>query len=91
MAQYLLKTGFCKSFTGGNKNPKVFNLTDINIARAAENEAKAKRAGLWKNENIPEIKKIKKENEEDLSQARCVMVNSGDSLTVLNKKNKKGK
>ena len=87
LAQYLLKTGFCKSFTGGNKNPKVFNLTDINIARAAENEAKAKRAGLWKNENIPEIKKIKKENEEDLSQARCVMVNSGDSLTVLNKKN----
>ena len=86
LSHYLLKTGFCKSFTGGNKNPKVFNLTDINIVRAAENEAKAKRAGLWKNENIPEIKKIKKENEEDLTQAKCLMVNSGDSLTVLNKK-----
>ena len=87
LAQYLLKNGFCKSFTGGNKNPKVFNLLDINMARAAENEAKAKRAGLWKNENIPEMKKIKKENQEDLSQAKCIMVNSGDSLTVLNKKN----
>ena len=86
LSQYLLRTGFCKSFTGGNKNPKIFNLTDINIARSAENEAKAKRAGLWKNENIPEIKKIKKEFEEDLTQAKCVMVNSGDSLTVLNKK-----
>ena len=86
LAQYLLKNGFCKSFTGGNKNPKVFNLLDINMARAAENEAKAKRAGLWKNENIPEMKKIKKENQEDLSQAKCIMVNSGDSLTVLNKK-----
>ena len=86
LAQYLLKNGFCKSFTGGNKNPKVFNLLDINMARAAENEAKAKRVGLWKNENIPEMKKIKKENQEDLSQAKCIMVNSGDSLTVLNKK-----
>ena len=86
LSHYLLKTGFCKSFTGGNKNSKVFNLTDINLARAAENEAKAKRAGLWKNENLPEIKKIKKENEDDLSQAKCIMVNSGDSLTVLNKK-----
>ena len=86
LALYLLKNGFCKSFTGGNKNPKVFNLLDINLARAAENEAKAKRAGLWKNENIPDIKKIKKENQDDLSQAKCIMVNSGDSLTVLNNK-----
>ena len=86
LVQYLLKTGFCKSFTGGSKNPKVYNLTDINMARAAENEAKRKKAGLWKNENIPEIKKIKKENEDDLSQAKCIMVNSGDSLTVLNNK-----
>ena len=86
LSHYLLRTGFCKSFTGGNKNPKIFNLTDINIVRAAENEAKAKRAGLWKNENIPEIKKIKKENEEDLTQAPCIMVHSGDSLTVYNKK-----
>ena len=86
LALYLLKNGFCKSFTGGNKNPKVFNLLDINLARAAENEAKAKRAGLWKNENIPDIKRIKKENQDDLSQAKCIMVNSGDSLTVLNNK-----
>jgi len=49
LSLYLLKNGFCKSFTGGSKNPKAFNLTDINMARAAENEAKAKRAGLWKN------------------------------------------
>ena len=86
LSLYLLKNGFCKSFTGGSKNPKAFNLTDINMARAAENEAKAKRAGLWKNENIPELKKIKKEYEEDLTEAKCIMVNSGDSLTVLNKK-----
>ena len=86
LSLYLLKKGFCKSFTGGNKNPKIFNLIDINIARSAENEAKAERAGLWKKENIPEIKKIKKENEDDLTQAKCVMVNSGDSITVLNKK-----
>jgi staphylococcal nuclease domain-containing protein 1 len=56
------------------------------LARAAEAEAKSKKLGVWKNAVIQESKGIKKEDEEDLSQAKCIMVNSGDSLTVLNKK-----
>ena len=43
LAELVLKEGYSKSFTGGNKNPKVYNLTDINLARAAEGEAKSKR------------------------------------------------
>ena len=86
MAEVILKEGYSKSFTGGNKNPKIYNLTDINLARAAEAEAKSKKLGVWKNAVIQESKGIKKEDEEDLSQAKCIMVNSGDSLTVLNKK-----
>ena len=86
LAEVILKEGYSKSFTGGNKNPKIYNLTDINLARAAEAEAKSKKLGVWKNAVIQESKGIKKEDEEDLSQAKCIMVNSGDSLTVLNKK-----
>ena len=56
----VLKEGYSKSFTGGNKNPKVYNLSDINLARAAENEAKSKRVGVWKDANITETKSIKK-------------------------------
>ena len=85
LAEQVLKEGYSKSFTGGNKNPKVYNLSDINLARAAESEAKSKRVGVWKDAIITEKKKIKKEEEEDLSDAKCIMANSGDSLTVLSK------
>ena len=85
LAEVILKEGYSKSFTGGNKNPKVYNLSDINLARAAESEAKSKRLGVWKDAVITETKKIKKEDEEDLSDVKCIMVNSGDSLTVLSK------
>ena len=86
LAELVLKEGYSKSFTGGNKNPKVYNLSDINLARAAESEAKSKRLGVWKNEIISETKSLKKDKEEDLSDVKCIMVNSGDSLTVLNNK-----
>ena len=86
LAELILKEGYSKSFTGGNKNPKVYNLQDINLARAAESEAKSKRLGVWHDAVITEKKSIKKEDLEDLSDAKCIMVNSGDSLTVLNKK-----
>ena len=86
LAEVVLKEGYSKSFTGGNKNPKVYNLTDINFVRAAENEAKNKRLGVWKDAVITESKGLKKDNEDDLGEAKCIMANSGDSLTVLNKK-----
>ena len=87
LAELILKEGYSKSFTGGNKNPKVYSLSDINLARAAEGEAKSKRLGVWKDAILPENKSIKLEKDDDLSEAKCIMVNSGDSLTVLNKKN----
>ena len=86
LAEVVLKEGYSKSFTGGNKNPKVYNLTDINFVRAAENEAKNKRLGVWKDAVITESKGIKKDSEDDLDEAKCIMANSSDSLTVLNKK-----
>ena len=86
LAELILKEGYSKSFTGGNKNPKVYNLTDINLARAAESEAKSKRLGVWKDAVVTESKSLKKDVDDDLSDTRCIMVNSGDSLTVLNKK-----
>ena len=87
LAELILKEGYSKSFTGGNKNPNVYSLSDINLARAAEGEAKSKRLGVWKDAIIPENKNIKIEKDDDLGNTRCIMVNSGDSLTVLNKKN----
>ena len=86
LSELVLKEGYSKSFTGGNKNPKIYNLSDINLARAAEGEAKSKRLGVWKDAVIVESKTLKKDAEDDLSDAKCIMVNSGDSLTVLNKK-----
>ena len=86
LLENVLKEGYSKSFTGGNKNPKVYNLSDINLARAAENEAKSKRVGVWKDAKIIENKSIKKEDVDDLSDVKCIMANSGDSVTVLNKK-----
>ena len=86
LGELVLKEGYSKAFTGGNKNSKVYNLTDINMARAAEREAKTKRLGVWKNEVISDVKSLKKGKEDDLSDVKCIMINSGDSLTVLNKK-----
>ena len=86
LAELILKEGYSKSFTGGNKNTKIYNLSDINMIRAAEAEAKSKRLGVWKDIIISENKFTRKEDEEDLSDAKCLMANSGDSLTVLNKK-----
>ena len=88
LAELVLKDGYSKSFTGGtNKNPKVYNLNDINFARNAENQAKSKRSGVWKNEPISENTKVNTKNAEDeLGTVKCVMVNSGDSITVLNSK-----
>jgi len=83
LAEVVLKEGYSKSFTGGNKN---YNLADLNFVRAAETEAKNKRLGVWKNAVTTEPKSLKKDGEDDLSEAKCIMVNSGDSLTVLNKK-----
>ena len=82
LAEVVLKEGYSKSFTGGKK----YNLADLNFVRAAENEAKNKKLGVWKNATITEPKSLKKDGEDDLGEAKCVMVNSGDSLTVLNKK-----
>jgi len=83
LAEVMLKEGYSKSYTGGNKK---YNLADINCDRAAETVAKNKKLGVWKNEVTNEAKSIKKYREDDLTEAKCILVNGGDSLTVLNKK-----
>jgi len=83
LAEVVLKEGYSKSFTGGNKK---YNLADLNFVRVAETEAKNKKLGVWKNAVTAEPKSLKKDGEDDLSETKCIMVNSGDSLTVLNKK-----
>ena len=90
LAELVLKDGYSKSFTGGsNKNPKAYNLSDINFARNAENQAKSKRIGVWKNEPISENNiRIQKNAEDELGTVKCMMVNSGDSITVINSKDK---
>ena len=82
LGELMLKEGYSKAFTGGNK----YNLSDINLARAAETEAKNKKLGVWKNAVIKENKGIKKESSDDLIDVKCKFVHSGDSLTVLNEK-----
>ena len=83
LAEVILKEGYSKSFTGGNKK---YNLADLNFVRAAETEAKNKKLGVWKNAVTTEHKSLRKDGEDDLGETKCIMVNSGDSLTVLNKK-----
>ena len=86
LSECILKEGYSKLFTGSNKSSNIYNLLDMNTARAAENEAKSKRAGIWKNAEIPVNKGLSKEKQDDLSEVKCIMANSGDSITVLNKK-----
>lgn len=43
LAEVILKEGYSKSFTGGNKK---YNLADLNFVRAAETEAKNKKLGV---------------------------------------------
>ena len=78
----ILKEGYAKIFI--NNNVPIPN-EDLNLVKSFQNEARQNRLRIWKNEKIIESKEYEKEEGDELGEVKCIMVHSGDSLSIKDK------
>ncbi|MCQ2819654.1 MAG: thermonuclease family protein [archaeon] len=86
IAELVLKEGYSKIFVN---NTIPYSADDLNKMNLFQQEAKMNRLRIWKNEPISQgenkSKKALNEEDLDLGEVFCLCVNSGDSITVMNK------
>ena len=76
----ILKEGYAKIYIGSN-----ISNEDLNLVKSFQNEARNNRLRIWKNEKIIDNKEYEKEEGDELGEVKCIMVHSGDSISVKDK------